>query len=84
MSSPRSARMPWYQRPQPAGASGDGAISRSDANLAEMRFPVQYVIRPNLDFRGYAGQVASGVVQPGDAVMVLPSGWTTRVKSIVT
>ena len=43
-----------------------------------MRFPVQYVIRPNLDFRGFAGQVASGVVRPGDPVMVLPSGRTTR------
>ena len=53
-------------------------------NLAEMRFPVQYVIRPDLHFRGYAGQVASGIVRPGDTVKVLPSGWTTRVKSIVT
>jgi hypothetical protein len=44
----------------------------------------QYVIRPDLDFRGYAGQVASGVVKPGDPVMVLPSGRTSRVKSIVT
>jgi sulfate adenylyltransferase large subunit len=50
----------------------------------DMRFPVQYVIRPTLDFRGYAGQVASGVVRKGDPVMVLPSGRTTRIKSIVT
>ena len=50
----------------------------------EMRFPVQYVIRPTLDFRGYAGQVASGVIQRGDRVMVLPSGRTSKVKSIVT
>lgn len=50
----------------------------------DMRFPVQYVIRPTLDFRGYAGQVASGMVRQGDPVMVLPSGRTTRVKSIVT
>jgi sulfate adenylyltransferase large subunit len=49
----------------------------------DMRFPVQYVIRPTLDFRGYAGQVASGIVRPGDPVMVLPSGRTSRVKSIV-
>jgi hypothetical protein len=49
-----------------------------------MRFPVQYVIRPNLDFRGYAGQVASGVIRKGDAVMVLPSGRTSRVQKIVT
>jgi len=45
---------------------------------------VQYVIRPNLNFRGFAGQIASGVVRPGDAVTVLPSGHTSRVKSIVT
>jgi sulfate adenylyltransferase large subunit len=49
-----------------------------------MRFPVQYVIRPTLDFRGYAGQVASGIIRRGDPVMVLPSGRTSRVKSIVT
>ncbi len=56
----------------------------SDRNLTEFRFPVQYVVRPDQDFRGYAGQVASGVIEPGDPVMVLPSGRTTRVKSIVT
>jgi sulfate adenylyltransferase subunit 1 (EFTu-like GTPase family) len=56
----------------------------SDRNLKEMRFPVQYVIRPDLDFRGYAGQVASGIIRKGDPVVVLPSGATSRVKSIVT
>ena len=49
-----------------------------------MRFPVQYVLRPNQEFRGFAGQVASGSVRPGDPVMVLPSGRTSRVKSITT
>jgi hypothetical protein len=49
-----------------------------------MRFPVQYVIRPNLDFRGFAGQIASGTVRRGESVMVLPSGRTTRVRSVVT
>ena len=49
-----------------------------------MRFPVQLVSRPTQDFRGFAGQVASGVLKPGDPVMVLPSGRTSRVKSIVT
>jgi hypothetical protein len=49
-----------------------------------MRFAVQYVIRPTLDFRGYAGQVTSGVIRKGDPVMVLPSGRTSRVSSIVT
>ena len=53
----------------------------SDRNLIDVRFPVQYVIRPqstqHLDYRGYAGQVAGGVLKPGDEVMVLPSGFTT-------
>lgn len=79
----KSTRMPWF--------SGESLLHyletvhiASDRNLTEMRFPVQYVIRPNLDFRGYGGQVASGVIKPGDPVMVLPSGRTTRVKSVVT
>ncbi|HYP13779.1 MAG TPA: sulfate adenylyltransferase subunit CysN [Bryobacteraceae bacterium] len=50
----------------------------------EVRFPVQYVVRPTLDFRGYAGQVASGVIRPGDRLMVLPSGRTSKVSRIVT
>ena len=53
-----------------------------------MRFPVQYVIRPQstavTDYRGYAGQVASGVLKPGDEVMVLPSGFTSRIAAIET
>ena len=56
----------------------------SDRNLTDLRFPVQYVIRPNLDFRGFAGTVASGILRKGDEVMVLPSGKRSRVKSIVT
>ena len=56
----------------------------SDRNLIDFRFPVQYVNRPNLDFRGYCGTVASGVVRPGDEVAVLPSGKTTTVSRIVT
>src|ERR671927_247018 len=56
----------------------------SDRNLTDLRFPVQYVIRPNLDFRGFAGTVASGIIRKGDEVMVLPSGKKSRVKSIVT
>ena len=55
-----------------------------DINLTDLRFPVQYVIRPNLDFRGFAGTLASGVVRRGDDITVLPSGRTSRVKSIVT
>lgn len=56
----------------------------SDRNLKDFRFPVQYVIRPNLDFRGFAGTIASGMVKPGDEVMALPSGKTSRVKTITT
>lgn len=53
-------------------------------NLVDFRFPVQYVVRPNQNFRGFAGQIASGRVAPGEEVVVLPSGLSSRVKSIVT
>src|SRR5204863_9115352 len=56
----------------------------SDRNLIDFRFSVQYVNRPNLDFRGLAGTIASGVVRPGDEVVALPSGARSRVRSIVT
>ena len=63
----------------------------SDRNLIDVRFPVQYVIRPNKstdpalhDYRGYAGQVAGGVLKPGDEVMHLPSGLTTHITGIDT
>ena len=56
----------------------------SDRNLIDFRFPVQYVNRPNLDFRGFCGTVASGVVRKGDEILVLPSRKTSKVKSIVT
>jgi sulfate adenylyltransferase subunit 1 (EFTu-like GTPase family) len=78
----QSPRTPWY-----AGGSLLHILETVpiDLNFGEdMRFPVQYVVRPTLDFRGYAGQVASGVIQRGDRVMVLPSGRTSKVKSIVT
>lgn len=78
-----SPRTPWYE----GGSLLDylESVPLGDSRGTDaFRFPVQYVVRPNLDFRGYAGQVASGVVRPGDEVMVLPSGRRTRVKSIVT
>jgi sulfate adenylyltransferase large subunit len=77
-----SPRTPWYR--------GGPLLSLLETvpielNFGEdMRFPVQYVVRPTLDFRGYAGQVASGLIRRGDRVMVLPSGRTSKVKSIVT
>ena len=55
-----------------------------DRNLADLRFPVQHVLRPNLNFRGFAGTIASGIIKKGETVRVLPSGKTSRVKSIVT
>src|SRR5215213_10391462 len=79
----KSDAMPWYPGP-PLLDHLETVHIASDRNLTDLRFPVQYVIRPNLDFRGFAGTVASGVVRTGDEVMVLPSGKRSRVKSIVT
>ena len=56
----------------------------NDNNFEDFRYPVQYVLRPNLDFRGFCGKVASGVVRKGDEVMAIPSGKTSRVKGIHT
>ncbi|HEY2793995.1 MAG TPA: sulfate adenylyltransferase subunit CysN [Micromonosporaceae bacterium] len=83
----RSETMPWYQGPSLLHHLEHVHIG-SDRNLVDVRFPVQYVIRPQssivTDYRGYAGQVASGVLKPGDEVMVLPSGFTSRVAGIDT
>jgi bifunctional enzyme CysN/CysC len=83
----RSANMPWYEGPSLLHHLEHVHIA-SDRNLVDVRFPVQYVIRPQsttvTDYRGYAGQVASGVLKPGDEVLVLPSGFTTRIESIET
>jgi len=76
-------RTPWYTGPSLLEYLETVPIAQ-DRNLTDMRFPVQYVVRPNLDFRGFAGQVASGVIRRGDSITVLPSGRTSRVKSIVT
>jgi sulfate adenylyltransferase large subunit len=78
-----SARTPWYRGASLLEYLETVPLTQS-SNGRPMRFPVQYVIRPNLNFRGYAGQVVSGSLRPGDPVMVLPSGRTSRVKSIVT
>jgi bifunctional enzyme CysN/CysC len=79
----RSASMPWYDGPALLELLDSIPITE-DQNWDEMRFPVQYVNRPNLDFRGYSGTLAAGVLRRGDEVMVLPSRKTTRVNSIVT
>ena len=79
----RSAGMPWYGG-QPLMELLDTLEIADDQNFSDLRFPVQYVNRPNLDFRGYSGTLAAGVLRPGDAVMVLPSRRTSRVRAIVT
>jgi sulfate adenylyltransferase subunit 1 len=79
----RSERTPWYDGPALLDYLETVHID-NDNNLTDFRFPVQYVLRPNLDFRGFCGKVASGVVRKGDTVMALPSGKTSKVKSIVT
>jgi bifunctional enzyme CysN/CysC len=77
----RSERMPWYE--------GGALLHRLETvnvgarrNHIDFRFPVQYVIRPNQGFRGYAGTVASGSVVPGEEILVLPSGKATKVRSV--
>ena len=77
-----SPAMPWYQGPSLLYHLEHVHIA-SDRNLSDVRFPVQWVIRAE-DYRGYAGQVTGGVIEPGDEVEVLPSGHTTRVARIDT
>jgi bifunctional enzyme CysN/CysC len=80
-----SPNTPWYEGPTLLHHLEHVYIG-SDRNLIDARFPVQYVIRPmsheHHDYRGYAGQVASGIFRPGDEVLVLPSGFTTVVAGI--
>src|SRR5271154_3417852 len=75
--------MPWYAGPSllellQAAPAADAGTSES------FRFAVQRVLRPNLDFRGFAGQIAAGTIHPGDEIMILPSRRTSRVRNIVT
>ena len=83
----RSANMPWYEGTSLLHHLEDLHIA-SDRNLIDVRFPVQYVVRPQSsayhDYRGYAGQVAGGVLKVGDEVVVLPSGFSTRIEAIET
>ncbi len=78
-----SEHMPWYTGESLMQTLESVEIS-GDANFDELRFPVQYVNRPNLNFRGYCGTLSAGIVRPGDDVTVLPSGKSSKVKSIVT
>jgi bifunctional enzyme CysN/CysC len=79
----KSGRMPWYQG-VPLLTHLENVYVGGDANLIDFRFPVQRVARADQDFRGYSGQVASGVVRRGDEIVVLPSGMRSRVERIVT
>ncbi len=79
----RSSRMPWYKGGALLNHLETVHIA-ADRNLTDLRFPVQLVLRPNLDFRGFSGGIVSGVMRRGDQVMVLPSGRRSRIKSIVT
>jgi sulfate adenylyltransferase large subunit len=79
----RSGRMPWYSGPTLLEHLETVDI-RPSVNGDEVRFPIQCVIRPDAGFRGFAGQVAGGILRPGDPVLALPSRQKTRVQSIVT
>ena len=78
-----SAVMPWYTGPTLLHLLETVEVA-ADRNLRDFRFPVQYVNRPHLDFRGFCGTIAAGMVRPGDEVVALPSGRRSRVASIVT
>ncbi len=79
----KSERMPWYKGPSLLEHLEAVPVAR-DRPLDAMRFPVQLVLRPNLDFRGFSGTMASGVLRKGDRVMALPSRRTSTVERIVT
>ena len=78
-----SGNTPWYDGP-PLMEYLDTIEIASDAQEKPFRMPVQWVNRPNLDFRGFAGQVVSGTIKPGDGVRALPSGKTSKVARVVT
>ncbi len=78
-----SENMPWYDGTTLLHHLETVNVGAS-RNLVDFRFPVQYVLRPHQNFRGFAGQIASGRISPGEEVVVLPSGLTTQVKAIVT
>lgn len=79
----KSERTPWYTGTSLLEYLETVPIHR-DRNMDDFRYPVQYVLRPNLDFRGFCGKIASGVVRQGDEVVALPSMKRSHVKSIVT
>jgi bifunctional enzyme CysN/CysC len=78
-----SSNMPWYKG-SPLLHHLETVHIASDTNLIDLRFPIQYVLRPDQGFRGYSGSVASGVIRKGDDIVCLPSRQRTRVQAIVT
>ncbi len=78
-----SAHMPWFSG-QPLMDALNSIEIANDRNFSDARFPVQFVNRPNLDFRGFCGTVASGIFKKGDKITALPSGKSSKIKSIVT
>ncbi|MCX8049985.1 MAG: sulfate adenylyltransferase subunit CysN, partial [Methylohalobius sp.] len=79
----KSPHMPWYPGLTLLEVLETVEVAK-DRNLKDLRFPVQYVNRPHLDFRGFSGTLAAGIVRPGDEIVVLPSGQKSRVRQIVT
>jgi len=79
-----SENTPWFNGPTLVEHLETVEVDTTAAAAAPLRMPVQWVNRPNLDFRGFSGLIASGTVRPGDTVRVLPSGKTSTVKRIVT
>jgi bifunctional enzyme CysN/CysC len=79
----RSDRMPWYRGPTLMSYLETCEVDEARQQAGPLRLPIQWVNRPNLDFRGFCGMIAGGTVQPGDRVRVQPSGRETRVARIV-
>ena len=80
----KSANMPWYVGPTLMDYLDDVEVGAREDQVGPFRMGVQWVNRPNLDFRGYAGQIASGAVRPGDTVRVLPGGKMSSISRITT
>lgn len=79
----RSEKTPWYKGPTVLHHL-ENVVIASDHNLIDFRFPVQYVVRPNLDFRGFAGRISSGTIKVGEEIVALPSRKASKIKEIVT
>ena len=79
----KSEKTPWYEGPTLLHHLENVNVGAS-VNSVDFRYPIQYVLRPNQNFRGYAGQIASGRIRPGEEVVVFPSGLESKIKEVVT